>query len=84
MIPQPTAQNVQIVGIRLAFRTCTRVGALFSPMSDIPDVTASRGDTPAILRKSRLVKDNFDILFIPILMMLILNLCNNLYILYAL
>jgi len=72
MIPQPTAQNVQIVGIRLAFRTCTRVGGLFSPMSDIPDVTASRGDTPAILRKSRLVNDNFDILFIPNLMILIL------------
>jgi hypothetical protein len=54
MIPHPTAQKVQMVGIRLALRTGTRVGALFSPKFDTP-VNASIGENPAILIKSRLV-----------------------------
>jgi hypothetical protein len=54
MIPHPTAQKVQMVGIRLALRTGTRVGDLFSPMPETP-VIASIGENPAILIKSRLV-----------------------------
>jgi hypothetical protein len=48
------------VGIRLAFRTGTCVGGLFSPISEILVVKASSGDTLAILRKSRLFNDSFD------------------------
>jgi hypothetical protein len=59
IIPQPTAQNVHIVGTRLAFRTGTCTGGRLSPIREMPEVTASSGDKLAIFIKSRRVKAFF-------------------------
>ena len=55
IMPQPTAQNVQMVGTLLAFKTGTCVGACLTPTFLRPEVVAIAGVTPRNLRKSRRV-----------------------------